>query len=239
MLTSPIVTGGTCMIIRASNVTLNLSGFGITGNGIVGDGVLIAGGFTNVQVVNGQLKAWAVGVEDLGTNTQLQNLKVFNNVQMGVAVAGGSGNRVLNNKFPGNGRISIYVGTTTNPTVTGNNITGSGKYGIWVRSSTQFTVGNNAVSQSGIAGIFVGCTAAGITNTLTCKPSAAGTIANNRVVYDRLGIAIDRGNSHILVHNNNVSLGGKFDLFDSNPSCGTNTWSSDTYKTHKPRLCAK
>jgi Right handed beta helix region len=237
-LAKNIGVAGNCIVIRASNVTFNLMGFRIVGNGTVGHGVIIARGAASVQVANGQISAWAMGVEDLGSGALLQNLKILNNTLMGVALAGVTGSRVQGNRFPGNGSVAIYANATRGALVSGNVSTGSGKYGVWVRSSTQFAIRNNQISQDGIAGIFVGCSGHGITNTLTCLPDSAGVIASNRVIYNtRLGIGIDRGNSHIQVTNNQVSASGKFDLFDSNPACGTNTWSHDTYKTHN-RACA-
>jgi parallel beta-helix repeat protein len=237
-LTKSIGVPGNCMEIRASNVTFNLMGFGIVGNGTIGRGVTIARGATSVHMANGQISAWAVGVEDLGSGALLQNLKIRNNTLMGVALAGVTDSTVQGDRFPGNGSVAIYANATRGALVGGNISTGSGKYGVWVRSSTQFTIRNNQISQDGIAGIFVGCSGHGITNTQTCLPDSAGVIASNRVIYNtHLGIAIDRGNNHIQVTNNQVSASGKFDLFDSNPACGTNTWSHDTYKTHN-RACA-
>jgi parallel beta-helix repeat protein len=232
-LTNPIGKPGNCIIIRASNVTLNLNKFGIVGNGKVGQGVTIVHGIKNVQVTNGPISAWAIGIKDSGVNTHLQSLKVFNNVLRGVALVGATGSLVQNTSFPGNGSISIFADATAGAIVTGNNIGGSGRYGIWVRSSAGFKVRNNSVRQSGIAGIFVGCTVHGILNTLTCKHSNAGTIAYNQVVLStHLGIAVDHGNTHMHVRYNHVSLSGKADLFDSNSGCGTDTWSRDIFKTH-------
>jgi parallel beta-helix repeat protein len=232
-LTNPIGKPGNCIIIRASNVTLNLNKFGIVGNGKVGQGVTIVHGVKNVQVMNGPISAWAIGIKDSGVNTHLQSLKVFNNVLRGVALVGATGSLVQNTSFPGNGSVSLFLGGTTGAIVTGNNIGGSGGYGIWVRSSSGFKLGHNSVRQSGIAGIFVGCTIHGILNSLVCKRSNAGTITRNQIVLStHLGIAVDRGNTHIHVNYNRVSLSGKVDLFDSNPVCATNTWSRDIFKTH-------
>jgi parallel beta-helix repeat protein len=237
-LTKSIGTPGNCIIIRASNVIFGLNSFGVVGNGSVGLGIVIVHGVTNVQVMNGHVNSWAVGIDDLGTDTHLQNLRVFNNTHMGIVLAGATNSVVQNDSFPGNGRISLFVDATTGAAVNGNSITGSGKYGIWVKNSSRFAVNGNGVSQSGIAGIFVGCSQAGILNHLTCPRSTSGTITGNRVVYDRLGIAIDRGNMHIHVMNNHVSAGAKFDLYDANFNCGTDTWSGDVFATHYPASCA-
>jgi parallel beta-helix repeat protein len=237
-LTKTIGVPGNCIVIRASNVSFSLNGLSIVGNGTVGHGIIITQGASNVQVAHGQITGWAVGVEDLGSNAVLQNLKILNNVRVGVALVGVTGSKVQGNRFPGNGSVAIYVDATKGAMVNGNISTGAGRYGMWVRSSSQFTIRNNQISQDGIANIFVGCTNHGITNTLTCPLSSAGVIAGNRVVYSpHLGIAIDRGNAHIQITSNQVSASGKFDLFDSNPGCGTNAWSSDAYKTHN-RPCA-
>jgi parallel beta-helix repeat protein len=236
-LTKNIGVPGNCVIIRASNVAFSLNGLSMVGNGTVGHAIIITQGATNVQVAHGQISGWAVGVEDLGSGAQLQNLKILNNRLMGVAVVGANGSKVQGNHFPGNGSVAIFVGATKGAVVSGNVSTGAGRYGIWVRRSSQFTLRNNQISQDGIAGIIVGCSNHGITNTLTCPLSSAGVIASNRVVYNPLGIAIDRGNSHIQVTSNQVSASGKFDLFDANPACGTDTWSGDTFKTHHPLLC--
>ena len=238
MLTKSVGKSGNCMVIEASNVVLNLNGFSLVGNGKFGHGVIILHGLTGVQVLNGQIRAWGTGVEDLGTGTRLQKLRIFNNTQFGVFLSGATNSMVLNNSFPGNESVSLYANGTTGATVSNNSITGSGRYGVWVRESSHFTVASNGVSQSGIVGIFVGCTKNGITKTLCGQPSTAGIITGNRIVLStHLGIAIDTGNTHIHVSNNNVSLSGTFDLVDANPGCGTNTWAGDTFKTHN-KACA-
>ncbi len=238
VLTKSIGIPGNCIIIRSSNVIFGLNSFGVVGNGSVGHGIVIVHGVTNIQVTNGHVNSWTVGIDDRGTNTHLQNLKVFNNTQLGIALTGATNSVVQNDRFPGNGSVSLLVDATTAATARANSITGSGRYGVWIKSSTQFAISGNGVSQSGIAGIFVGCSQAGIINHLTCPASTGGTIAGNRVVYDRLGIAIDRGNMHIHVANNHVSAGGKFDLYDANLNCGSDTWSGDVFTTHYPASCA-
>jgi parallel beta-helix repeat protein len=230
---------GTCMVIRASNVSFNLNAFSIFGGGGTGRGVVIAPGVTSVVVANGQIKGGAIGVQDFGNNTQLLHLTVFNESQRGIVLKGTTGGRIMNDRFPGNAKVSVLLNATTGASVTQNSLTGSGGYGIWVRSSTNFTVTNNAISQSALAGIIVACTAGGIKNTLTCPASQGGTIAANKLVYSpHLGIAIDRGNTHIHLTENNVSGSGKFDLFDSNLGCGTDTWASDIFTTHN-QACVK
>jgi parallel beta-helix repeat protein len=230
-LVSNIGSAGTCIVIQASNVVFDLNSLAIGGGGS-GRGILILHGANNVVVTTGQIKNAATGVDDRGSNTQLLHLQLFND-RRGVVLNGGTTSTVKNDKFPSIHLVSVLLNATTGATVTQNTLTGSGGYGVWVRGSSNFAVTNNQISQTAAAGIIVACTTGGIKNVLTCKASQGGVIGGNRLVLmPHLGIAIDRGNGHIHVSGNNVSLSGKYDLFDSNLACGTDTWTGDTYTKH-------
>jgi parallel beta-helix repeat protein len=236
-LVTNVASPGTCMVIQASNVVLDLNNLTIGGAGS-GRGVFIMPGASGAVVTTGQIKNAAVGVDDRGSNSQLLHLQLFND-KRGAVLKGATSGKVMNDRFASIGAVSVFVNTTTGATVTQDALTGSGGYGVWVRSSTNFTVTNNQISQAAAAGIIVACTAGGIKNVLTCQASQGGVIVGNKLVLSpHLGIAVDRGNGHIHVSQNNVSLSGKYDLFDSNPACGTDTWTGDTFTKHN-RLCVK
>jgi parallel beta-helix repeat protein len=238
VLTANIGGAGPCIVIKAQNIGLNLNGHSVLGTTGGGSGIVVAAAATGATVLNGNVDHWGTGIDDIGKNARLMKLRLKNN-SIAILLAGAASATVTNNTFPGNTTASVVANKANSAMITQNVSTGDVHYGIWLKSSSGDTVANNRLSQNGIAAIFVGCTAGGIKNVLTCTPSTHDVIAGNRLVYSiRLGIAIDRGNTYIQVHNNTVSSSGTFDLFESNPACGTNSWKADTFSTHN-RACAK
>jgi hypothetical protein len=230
---------GVCIKITAPNVTLSLGGHTLTGDATSTIGVEITTGASSVHLVNGRITGFTNGVVDFGATGTLANLTIYANRALGAYLKGSTGSTLAHSSFRGNGAFGIELLSTVYTRAAFNTVLTSGRYGIWVKSSTEFKLDHNAISSSGIAGIYVGCSPNGVTNVLTCPRSNGGMILANSPIDNnkRLGIAIDRGNKGIRVSGNHVSGSGVFDLFDSNPGCGLNTWSADVYTTHN-RACA-
>lgn len=99
---APTVTAG--ISITASNVTIDLNGFTIsgTGNGIISSG-------SNVVVKNGTVFGMNQTGITLGTNSRVENVRAIGNTSDGITV--GDGSVVVNSIATGNGGKGI-IGTS-------------------------------------------------------------------------------------------------------------------------------
>jgi len=107
-VTRPLAgTGADGITISASNVTLDLGGFTLTGNGS-GSAVNALGGVRNITVRNGATRTWSIGI-NLGAATQslVERVQSSSNASSGIIVSVHSEVRESNaslNNFAG-----IYV----------------------------------------------------------------------------------------------------------------------------------
>lgn len=159
-----LISTGSGIIVRVSNVTINLNGHAIIGSG-TGIGLDI-GSSSNVEVRNGTITNFNTGIlnDEAPLGTRVIDMRVTNNVGVGIQLdiggiiresvisgnGGGidalecviQGNSVFNNVANG---ISAYTST-----ILDNNVTTNGKFGIHASHST---VKNNIVKGNGMGGI--------------------------------------------------------------------------------------
>jgi parallel beta-helix repeat protein len=121
-----VASGETGIIVRASNVHLDLGGHSLTGPG--GDRALTTTGiivwFTadSVHINNGTIEGMATGVIVSSTNGSIDSLSLTNNFT-GIDV-NGSNNNLVGNSFTGNNKGVILETIASSNTVTGNYFTG-------------------------------------------------------------------------------------------------------------------
>ena len=158
--------------ISASNVTLDMNGFGITGPGIATSdysGITING--NGVEVRNGYITGFYDGFNIFGIGIKALNLKIYENAYGIDAVGGahcatvcgctvygnpvvgisacGAGNIVTNNVSYNNGDYGIYaIGQSC---ITGNSSYGNTGVGIYAGPGS--TVKNNSSCNNGTYGI--------------------------------------------------------------------------------------
>jgi parallel beta helix pectate lyase-like protein len=153
-LTSNIsVTGATGVVITASNVTLDLNGFTVSGSQD-NFGVVMGGNTLNVVVRNGTIRSFAQGLLNTGvTSVTLSNLTITENLRNGVGfdvggigvfidgctivrnqldgiLALGGAMVITNSTIAGNGGDGIGVSGTANVVIRGNRVEGNGGTGI-------------------------------------------------------------------------------------------------------------
>jgi hypothetical protein len=109
---------GNGISVTASDVTIDLNGFGLTGTADSGHGIHVASGLENVTIQNGVLRNWgADGVHAPGTdNVRIENLRVHgctgDGIEMsrgtvsGIVASGNGGAGLRNDPIPG---IDIIV----------------------------------------------------------------------------------------------------------------------------------
>jgi parallel beta-helix repeat protein len=139
----------TAINIDASNVTIDLNGFSITGPGSsVGlYGIADLGADTAVAVRNGTIAgfsyglqlAGAGGLKDAVTGAIIENITVYNN---GVGISSGHSSLLRDNVATGN--TSDGIRTRSYSTIAGNTVTNNGDVGIATNCPSNL-VGNIAV----------------------------------------------------------------------------------------------
>lgn len=153
--------GAAGISITASNVTLDLNGFTLTGNDTV-PGISIASGLTGIHISNGQIRDWTRGIEhvsapadDPETTVVIEGIDVFSTTGIGIHLISnavvrdcsvtGAGARgihfVIGSSLVENCRISGAVGLGINGggamiirhcEVSGVTATAGGDFGIFV-----------------------------------------------------------------------------------------------------------
>jgi hypothetical protein len=200
MLTSP---GGDCLIIRATNVTVNLNRQIITGQGSgAGVHVLSSAASAFIEGDYARIVGFSVGVEIDGANALAENFTAVNNNLAGVYLKGARQGRVSNfnsdNNWDG---VRVWQGT-------GNSLQSFGAYhnnhyGVWLWSTNHNSIGGFDLLDNTVAGIYAGCWNVGPQNA-PCKPASAPSTYN--IIYGGLarggsggeayGVAIDLGNNY-------------------------------------------
>jgi hypothetical protein len=178
-------SGGDCLVINSSDVTLDLQGFTINGSG-TGQGITSSTSVYNVTVRNGTVRAFAVGVSLGGSGNVVEDVRIADNTDTGLFVGAGSlaKNLIVQGNFRfgailsaagtikdsivranGNSALSTALSAGPGSTVMGNTI--SSNIGTGLLGSTGGTVIGNTVLDTIGLGISVICPANILQNTAT------------------------------------------------------------------------
>jgi len=184
-------SGQNCLVVNASNITIDLRGFSIVGNGN-GVGIVANIPVEGITVRNGIVKGFAVGISLGGSGNLVEEMHVDNNTDTGMLLGTSSivhhviaqGN--LNNgiivtaagtikdsvlRFNGNNPASVGLSAGSGSTVTGNTIWGSIGTGLF--ASLGSTVMGNSVSDTNPGvGMSIICPSNVKDNTATANTSA-------------------------------------------------------------------
>lgn len=126
-----------CVVIRVSNVTLDLAGHTISGDG-TGFGIITSQAVEGVTVRNGAVTNFGEdGVRLAGRHNVVEDLRAFRNGEIGIRVFANepvppAGNTVRNSVASLNGRGGIFLGAHGNSAV-GNVANANGEFGIAVQ----------------------------------------------------------------------------------------------------------
>jgi parallel beta-helix repeat protein len=218
-------TPGDCIVIKASNVTLDLHNSEMTGIGgslpgtanvfIEGDGTSISN-FTN-------------GIELEGTNSFVEHLFARDNSGNGVWLHGKKQTTVSRISCDHNGVTGMLLDHSNHNRVEGLEASQSGKFGLWLDGSSFNIVDGSDFSDNDV-GLYLGCSSGGPSG-VKCKP---GPQSSNNQIYGNqgalavwqpnLGIAIDLGSLSNRIIGNDIFNDVTDDLLDENPNCGNNFW---------------
>ena len=89
VLTKNLTAAGNCLVVKASDVTIDLGGYVLTGNGTgsaISDGV----GVNGTVVRNGVIRNFGYGMDLQGSNNLIDEVRVFDTTQGGIFVGTGS-----------------------------------------------------------------------------------------------------------------------------------------------------
>lgn len=147
-----------CLLIDASNVTIDLQGHRLTGDGTAtsaGIRVSRGAGLSNIEVRNGTVVSFGVGVQLEGAKqSRIERMRVFDNKRFGILAD--SQSAVVSNIAARNGGTGIQVGVDIGggaSLVLDNLATENGGTGIVADG----VVRNNVASFNGLVGISVLC----------------------------------------------------------------------------------
>lgn len=123
-LTSDLTCSSDALIIGASKITLNLSGFTLTGpatnTGAVG---VLVDGYDRVTIKNGSIQNFETGVSILnGSRNTVTGLNI-DSCGTAISILDSSSNRIKNNRLTFNELHGVILGSSSNtPALTTNNI---------------------------------------------------------------------------------------------------------------------
>jgi hypothetical protein len=244
LLTSP---GGDCLVVRVSNVTLNLNRQIITGQGS-GAGVHVLSNAANafIEGDDARIVGFSAGIEIDSANALAENFTAVNNNLAGVYLKGARQARVSNFNADSNwDGVRMWQGT-------GNSVQSFGAYrnnhyGVWLWSTSHNSIGGFDLLDNTIAGLYAGCWSIGPQNA-PCKPAAAPSTYN--IIYGGLarggsggeayGIAIDFGNNYNKITSTYATGNIPYDFLDENLNCGNNLWFAEgVFYSSQPSACIR
>jgi parallel beta-helix repeat protein len=202
------VAGTTAVVITASNVTLDLNGFTISGD--QGHfGVVMGGDTLDVVVRNGTIRNFTQGFLNAGvTSVSLQNLTIAENLENGVGfdtggigvfidgctivrnqkdgiLALGSTMVITNSTVAGNGSDGIELSSSADVVVRGNRVDGNVRSGIHAAihfvgdAAPRGTIVDNVLSHNGRFGIETSSAAGTFPDLSIAKNLATGNTLGN------------------------------------------------------------
>jgi hypothetical protein len=209
-------------VIQASNVTLDLNGYAISGastgagihvldntapgtkTGIEIKGVFIEGG-------NATISGFATGIEDDAIGTVGEFFAVMSNTGDGLLLRRAQRGHysVFNAESNGGSGVHIRLGGWN--TVVAAGASANNVYGVWVDRSSNSSVDESLAKGNGIAGYYLGCSAKG-PNGVSCAhlssssnaifESSAFRTGPVSTLQQQYGIAVDLGNNNNRIANN-------------------------------------
>jgi len=221
---------GDCIVITASNVSLNLNGFDILGaTSAVGIHVMKTAAKAVIEGNGSIIQTFGVGIQIDAAGALADNFTVTKNTDAGVLINHAQQAELSNFAATDNRNDGVRIVSGGFNGLQMPSISGNGRYGVWVEGSSNNSVGNFDISKNALAGIYLGCSQAG--PHAACSrgvgPSNynhlfSGTIKDSGV--QQYGVAIDLGDNFNRVVNVYAWLDSQVDLLDENPDCAKNDW---------------
>ncbi len=238
--------------ITATNVTLDLRGFGITGASspsscnldVPQHGIMISNG-TGVHVTNGTVKNFVDGV--VAANARVSAMTVLDSCVFGISMFF-NGGIAEDNTVMRSGSDGIVLSQTSGSMVRGNEIIASHRYGVILPDTANGnTIRDNVFTANGVAAGEGGAILVGFGNgNQIINNQASGQLQRHPPAYERqrgrratwpasnqsFGIVVDVvGAARNRIQNNSAAGNGFTDLADANGGCGSNIWPNNFFAT--------
>lgn len=142
--------------VGASNVTLDLNGFTLTGAGS-GSGVVATAGIkTGLVVRNGSITGWSYGIYVPGAvvRSEFSDLRVSGNASTGLAIGNGSVVRNVLANANNNGMSISETGVAGGTIVEDSNVSGNVYTGVNI-SASNVRLQRNVIDSNGASGVYV------------------------------------------------------------------------------------
>ncbi len=235
---SPPPSAGSCFVVTAPHVTLDLAGHVLAGTGL-GAGVLLSPTAVHARIESSlpgaAIGGFATGVRDNASDAVIAgpDLVIAANVSNGVWVFDATGSQVENLVLKGNHGYGVHLQLSGGVLLGADRVNTSGIYGIWAQASEGTRVLDDNVVGSGLAGIYLGCSGTGNLQNVSCgRPSEKSLVTQDTLVSNGdYGIAVADESLGNTFRTNHVSGDKANDLQDENFHCtgptGTNQWQTD------------
>jgi hypothetical protein len=236
---SPPPSAGSCFVVTAPHVTLDLAGHILAGTGL-GAGVLLrpsaVGARIESSLPGAAIGGFATGVRDNASDAIIAgpDLVMAANLTNGVWVFDATGSEVEHLVLNGNHGYGVRVQMSGGVLLGADRVNASGIYGIWAQTSEGTRVLDDNVVGSGLAGIYLGCSGTGNLQNVSCgRPSEKSLVMQDTLVSNGdYGIAVADESLGNTFRTNHVGGDKANDLQDENFHCtgptGTNQWQTDT-----------
>ena len=158
-----LVAAGNCLILAASNVSIDLDGFTISGDGTTGSGITTFGVVEGLSVRNGTIRLFDSGINVFGNNMLIERMSLMRNASYGLRAVE---DVLLKDSIVSGNGVGVQVGEGA--VVTGNTIsfnTSDGLRTAVAGASPGGTFAGNTLLRNGGAGLRVECPSAIIGNT--------------------------------------------------------------------------
>jgi hypothetical protein len=162
-LANNLAAAGNCLILDASNVTIDLDGFTISGDGTTGSGITTFGVVEGLSVRNGTIRLFDSGINVFGNNMLIERMTLLRNVSHGLRAVE---DILLKDSIVSGNGVGVEVGEGA--VVTGNVMsfnTSDGLRTAVAGASPGGTFVGNTLLRNGGAGLRVECPSAIIGNT--------------------------------------------------------------------------
>ncbi len=235
----PPPLAGTCFVISAPHVTLDLAGHTVAGLGL-GAGIAITPAAIDASIEStlpgAAIGGFSTGIRDNANDAVISGpgLRIVGNLANGVWVVNAIGTSVDQVIVNGDHHYGVHLQLSAGVSVSGDIVDGNGTYGVWAQTSEGTRILNNDVAGNHGAGIYLGCSGTGNLQDASCgRPSDKSVISENTMVSNGdYGIAIALQSLGNVVSMNHVSGDIANDLQDENFHCtgptGTNSWPANT-----------
>ena len=240
-------SGGDCLVITASNVTIQAGpGGSIQGTGESGAGIHVMSGAANFTWIPdaGTIQNYSAGIELDSTGARIENNfddpECLENVSAGVLIKSGTGNIVdavathaqYNGIWIQGGSKNIVTGYESSiqegfsTTDCSHETVASDSDGIRIDNSTGNLIYQVDVTQGTSVGVHI------------VEGSKYNYVVNNLIQGSGVGIGIkDDGSGSNFIYENTLK-NNQLDQQDNNPNCDHDFWFNDIFSTSSPSSCA-